>query len=160
MTWILFVIFIVVPVVEIAIIIQVGQLIGPVWTVVLLLTSAVVGSWLLRREGRRTWRAFREALAEQRVPTRQVADGALVIVGGALMIAPGFLTDAAGILCLLPPTRALLRRAVTGAVARRLLDPRPPTRRVRARRGPGRAYPPPQAQASRDHRVIEGEIDP
>lgn len=160
MAWILFVIFIVVPIVEIAIIIQVGQLIGPVWTVVLLLTSAVVGSWLLRREGRRTWRAFREALAEQPVPTRQVADGALVIVGGALMIAPGFLTDAAGILCLLPPTRTLLRRVVTGAVARRLLGPATPNRRVRARRGPGRPYPPTQTQASSDHQVIEGEIDP
>jgi len=124
MAWILFVILILVPIVEIAIIIQVGQLIGPVWTVVLLLASAVVGSWLLRREGRRTWQAFREALAEPRVvPTRQVADGALVLLGGALMITPGFLTDAVGILCLLPPTRTFLRRAVTGVAARRLLGP-------------------------------------
>ncbi|MDQ6874400.1 MAG: FxsA family protein [Actinomycetota bacterium] len=159
MAWILFVILIVVPIVEIAIIIQVGQLIGPLWTVALLIASAVVGSWLLRREGRRTWRAFREALAEPRVPTRQVADGALVLLGGALMITPGFLSDVVGILCLLPPTRTLLRRAVTGVVARRLLASGAASRRVRARRGPGRPYPPAGTDTSRDHRIIEGEID-
>jgi UPF0716 protein FxsA len=117
----LLLLFVVVPVVEIYVIIQVGQLIGVVPTIVLLVADAVLGTWLFRREARRTWSAFREALAAHRVPAKEVADGALVILGGAFLLTPGFVTDAIGLLCVLPPTRAVLRRALTEVVRRRLI---------------------------------------
>ena len=102
--------FIVVPIAELYVIIQVGEAIG-VWpTLLLLLLDAIVGSWLLKREGRAAWRRFNQALAEKRVPAAEVADGFLVILGGALLIAPGFITDIFGILFLIPPTRALARK--------------------------------------------------
>ena len=113
--------FVVVPIVEIWVIVQVGQAIGIVPTLLLLLADAVLGTWLFRREGRKAWEALREALNARRVPAKEVADGALVVVGGAFLLSPGFVTDAVGVLCLLPPTRAVLRRALTGFVGRRLL---------------------------------------
>lgn len=164
--WFLFAAFIVLPIAELAVILQVGNLIGPLWTVVLLFVSAIVGSWLLRREGRRTWQAFQQALNEQRVPTKEVADGTLVIVGAALMITPGFLSDIAGMLCLFPPSRAAIRRMVIGTLlhhffVRSGLAPEP--RRVRARRGPGRPtqhQQPAPAPKSGEPRIIEGEVEP
>jgi UPF0716 protein FxsA len=104
--------FIVVPIAELYVIIQVGEAIG-VWpTLLLLLLDAIVGSWLLKHEGRAAWRRFNKALAERRVPAAEVADGFLVILGGALLIAPGFITDIFGILFLIPPTRALARKVL------------------------------------------------
>ncbi len=157
---ILFAVFVLVPIAEIVIIIQIGRLIGPWWTAGLLLLSAIVGSWLLGREGRRTWQAFREAVAAGRVPTREVADGALVILGAALMITPGFLSDAVGVLCLLPPTRGLLRRLLTTIAGRRLVARVSGTQRVRARRGAGQRYEDPRAHSEADPRIIEGEVEP
>jgi UPF0716 protein FxsA len=111
---------VVVPIVEIYVLLQVGQLLGVLPTVVLLVVMSLLGAYLLRREGARTWRAFRTALASGRLPAAEVADGALVILGGALLLTPGFATDAFGLLCVLPPTRAVLRRLLTRQVARRL----------------------------------------
>src|SRR3954469_9592476 len=109
--------FIAVPLAELAVIIQVGQAIGVWWTIGLLLLDSILGSWLMRHQGRSAWRRFNAALQEGRVPTREVLDGALVIFGGALLLTPGFITDILGIVLLLPPTRALVR----GVVARRVL---------------------------------------
>jgi UPF0716 protein FxsA len=104
--------FIVVPIAELYVIIQVGELIG-VWpTLLLLLLDAIAGSWLLKHEGRSAWRRFNQALAERRIPGKEVADGVLVILGGALLIAPGFITDIFGALLLIPPTRAVARRVL------------------------------------------------
>jgi UPF0716 protein FxsA len=102
--------FIIVPIAELYVIIQVGGLIGVGPTLLLLLLDAVLGSWLLKHEGRAAWRRFNAALAEKRVPGKEVADGFLVILGGALLIAPGFITDIFGVLLLIPPTRAVARR--------------------------------------------------
>ena len=113
--------FVVVPIIEIWVIVQVGQAIGVLPTLALLLADAVLGTWLFRREGRKAWLALREAIEARRVPAKEVADGALVVLGGAFLLSPGFVTDAVGVLCLLPPTRALLRRALTGVVRARLL---------------------------------------
>lgn len=111
---------VVMPLVELYVLIQVGQVIGGLPTVLLLLAMSVLGSVLLKREGTRTWRAFRSATSRGRVPAREVADGSLVIFGGALLLTPGFVTDVVGLLCVLPGSRAVLRRALTAAVARRL----------------------------------------
>lgn len=110
---------VVVPLVEIYLLIQVGQVLGTLPTVALLLAMSVAGGVLLKQEGTRTFRAFRAALGQQRVPAREVADGALVIFGGALLLTPGFATDAVGLLCVLPPSRAVLRRVLIGLVAKR-----------------------------------------
>jgi UPF0716 protein FxsA len=108
--------FIVVPIAEIAVIIQVGQAIGVLWTVVLLVADSILGSVLMRSQGRAAWRRFNDTTRAGRVPAREVLDGALVIFGGALLLTPGFITDILGLLLLIPPTRALVR----GILARRL----------------------------------------
>jgi len=108
--------FIAVPIAELAVIIQVGQAIGIWWTIGLLIADSLLGSWLMRHQGRASWRRFNEAVAAGRVPTREVLDGALVIFGGALLLTPGFLTDILGLVLLVPPTRAIVR----AMLARRL----------------------------------------
>lgn len=113
--------FLVVPIVEIYVLIQVGQVIGPWWTILLLIADSILGSWLLRREGAKAWQALRIAINEGRMPAKELADGILVVLGGALMISPGFVTDAFGILCILPVTRPLGRRLLTRIVSRRLV---------------------------------------
>jgi UPF0716 protein FxsA len=118
--WLLFVAFLVVPIVEIYVLIQVGQVIGAWWTVVLLIADSVFGSWLLKREGVRAWRALQAALTEGRMPARELADAALIVFGGTLMITPGFVTDAFGLIAILPFTRPFARRLLTAYVSRRL----------------------------------------
>jgi len=110
-----------VPLLELYVIVQVGQAIGALWTIALLVLSSLIGTALLRSQGRSVWRRFRTALADGRPPARETIDGALVIMGGALMIAPGFITDAFGALLLLPPSRALARRAIVRHASSRLL---------------------------------------
>jgi UPF0716 protein FxsA len=122
---ILAVAFIVVPLAELAVILAVGDLLGLVPTLVLLLVVSVAGAWLAKREGLAAWRRFQLALTQGRVPTVEVADGAMILLAGALLLTPGFLTDVVGILLLLPPTRAMARR----------LAPRLAARRLRRRRG-------------------------
>src|SRR3954466_1644253 len=118
---ILVALFIVVPIVELYVIIQIGSLIG-VWpTIALLLADAGPGSLLLRHQGRGAWRRFNAALAERRFPGREVADGLLIAVGGTLLLTPGFVTDIFGAILLIPPTRAIVRRLMRGFVARRFL---------------------------------------
>jgi UPF0716 protein FxsA len=144
MPLVLLLLFVVIPIVEIYVIVQVGSAIGVLPTIVLLIADAVIGTWLFRREGRKAWEALQQAIAEHRVPTREVTDGALVVVGGALMLAPGFVTDAVGLLCVLPPSRAVLRRLVSIWVARRLLG--------------GGSVIPKDRTRRRSGDVIEGEV--
>lgn len=118
--WILLVAFVVVPLAEIYVLIQVGQVIGAWWTIVLLVLDSVIGTWLIRREGGRAWRALTEALGTGRMPASELADGALVLVGGTLMLSPGFVTDAVAVLLILPFTRPVFRRLLARFVARRL----------------------------------------
>ena len=116
-------IFIVVPIVELYVIIQVGGLIG-VWpTLALLFADAVLGSLLLRHQGRGAWRRFNQALAERRFPGREVADGLMIAIGGTLLLTPGFVTDLFGVLLLLPPTRAVVRRGIMRNALGRLFGP-------------------------------------
>jgi UPF0716 protein FxsA len=118
---ILLVLFIVVPIAELAVIIQVGQEIGLWWTIALLLADSVLGSVLMRSQGRAAWRRFNQAVEAGRPPAREALDGALIIVGGALLLTPGFLTDIGGLLLLLPPTRAVARRLLVRRFAKRMV---------------------------------------
>jgi UPF0716 protein FxsA len=127
MPLLLVLIFIVVPIAELALLIQVGSWIGVWWTVALLLADALLGSWLLRSQGRAAWRRFNLALAEGRVPHKEVVDGVLVIFGGVLLLTPGFITDIFGALFLFPPTRVLMRRLLVRRGALKLMGSFPGT---------------------------------
>jgi UPF0716 protein FxsA len=140
--------FIVVPLGELYVIIQVGQAIGALNTIGLLLLDSIVGSWLLRTQGRSVWLRFNQALAEGKPPAREVLDGGLVIFGGALLLSPGFITDGFGLILLLPPTRALVRRLLVRGFARRFFVAGP----LMGGFGPGR----PPGGSPPDDDVVDG----
>src|SRR3954462_7268901 len=155
MPLLLVLLFIVVPIVELFVIIQVGEAIGVLPTIALLIADSVLGSMLMRSQGRMAWWRFNAALAEGRIPHREVLDGVLVIFGGALLLTPGFVTDILGVVLLLPPTRALVR----GLVAPRLL----PRIVVGGLGGPGRPRGRPGRTGAPYDADVEGnatEIDP
>jgi UPF0716 protein FxsA len=130
--WVLVLVFVVLPILEIYILVRIGQVIGAWWTLLLLLADAVLGGVLVRREGSRAWRALREALQDRRMPARELADGALILVGGTLLLTPGFVTDLFGFFLVLPVTRPMARAGLTRVIVRRLgIDPR-----TRQRPGP------------------------
>lgn len=112
MPLLLLLVFIVVPLAELYVIIQVGQEIGALPTIAILVVDSVVGSMLWRSQGRAAWQRFNQAVAAGRPPAREVLDGVLIIFGGAFLITPGFITDVIGLLLLIPPTRAFVRRAI------------------------------------------------
>jgi len=116
-----FVLLVVVPIAEISVIVAVGKAIGGWQTFFLLLVESALGAWLVRREGSKTWQALRVALQTGRMPSRELTDAALVLVGGTLLLTPGFLTDIAGFFFVLPFTRPVARRLMERAVAARLL---------------------------------------
>ena len=103
--------FILVPLAELWIISTVAARIDLLPTLAILLAVSVVGAWVIKREGRAAWNRFRDALGT-RMPTVEVVDGALVLIGGTLLLTPGFLTDAVGLLLVLPPTRAVVNRMI------------------------------------------------
>ena len=132
--WLLVVAFVVMPLVEIYVLIQVGQVIGVWWTLLLLIADSIYGGWLIRHEGGRAWQALTNALNSGQMPAKELADAALILVGGTLMLSPGFVTDAMGIVLILPFTRPVARRVLTRVVSKRLVagfvdvrqGPRPP----------------------------------
>jgi len=115
---VLIVLFVLVPLAELYVIVQVGQVIGVVETIVLLLLVSILGAWLAKREGLGVFRRARQQLDAGRVPAAEIIDGILVLLAGALMLVPGFLTDIVAIFLLIPPVRAgaraLLRRRYLG----------------------------------------------
>lgn len=117
---ILALLFLVVPILEIYVLIQVGHVIGAGWTILLLIADAAFGAWLVRHEGRRAWAALQETLRSGRMPTRELADAALILVGGTLMISPGFVTDLFGFALILPFTRPAARGLLSAYLARRV----------------------------------------
>ena len=135
------------PIAEIALLIQLGHMIGLGWTLLLLLAEAVFGAWLLRHEGTRAWKALVDAFGSGRMPTGELADAALVLVGGIMFILPGLVTDVIGLFCILPITRPVARSLIAVLVSHRMATSgvTMPTRR-------------PGAGGSAD--VIEGEVVP
>jgi len=103
------------------VIIQVGEVIGAWWTILLLIADSLFGAWMVKREGGRAWRALRTALDERRMPARELADGMLILVGGAFILSPGFVLDAIGLLCILPLTRPIGRRVLSKVISRKLV---------------------------------------
>ena len=118
--WALALIFLVVPIAELYAIYLVGDAIGVLPTFLLLAADSLLGSLLLRSQGRSVWQRFNEALTEGRMPHREVLDGVLIIFGGAFLITPGFITDVVGLVLLIPPTRGVVRRFVVRRLGRRV----------------------------------------
>ncbi len=143
--------FIVVPIVELYVIIQVGEWIGVLPTLALLLADALLGSLLLRHQGRGAWRRFNAAIGEGRFPAREVADGLMIAIGGTLLLTPGFVTDIFGLIFLIPPTRAIVRRLSRAYFARRFvvvgLGGTPPT------------DDPPSSRRDYDYEATAEEVD-
>jgi UPF0716 protein FxsA len=132
-------VFVVLPIAEIYLLIQIGQVIGAWWTVLLLVADAVAGSYLVKHEGSRAWHALQAAIEQRRMPSTELADGALILVGGTLLLTPGFLSDVVGFFCVLPLTRPLARRVLARFITRRFLGGPggPSSARTRQRPGPG-----------------------
>jgi len=140
-------VFVGMPILEIYVLVQVGQVVGVWWTILLLIAASAAGTWLIRHEGRRAWRALREAIESGRMPAREIADGALIVLGGALMLAPGFVSDALGLLVIVPVTRPVFRRLLAGVVAARLIPG-----------GPGPNAPRPGPRGPGEGPVVRGEV--
>jgi UPF0716 protein FxsA len=119
MVGVLVLLFLVVPLVELYVIIQVGQAFGALNTIALLIIISAVGGWLVKREGMSVWRRFQTQVESGQVPGREIADGVMILFAGALLMSPGFLTDLLGISLLLPPVRAVVRTAVMRRAERR-----------------------------------------
>lgn len=144
---------VIVPTVEIAVIVAVGRVIGAWPTFLLLLVESLLGAWLVRREGARAWAGLRDALRSGQMPSRELADAALVLIGGTLLLTPGFVTDAVGFGFVLPLTRPVARRMLEVAVANRLLGAGSPWVGGGSWAGSGPRRPAPGAGD-----VIEGEV--
>ena len=139
--------FLLFPLIELAVLIQVGSAIGVLPTLFLVIATAVLGSVLLRVAGIATaWRA-REKLARGELPEQEVLEGLLIAVGGGLLLLPGFISDVFGVLCLIPFTRRLLGGKVRRRVAEQALRQRAFADDLQARSGPTRPN------------VIEGEFE-
>ncbi|MCD9625392.1 FxsA family protein [Rhabdothermincola salaria] len=109
MVGLLFVLFVVVPLVELYVIVAVASEIGALPTIALLLVISFAGAWLVRREGIGVLRRTQATLQSGDLPAREMVDGALLLAAGSMLVVPGFVTDALGLLLVVPPVRALLR---------------------------------------------------
>ena len=110
-----FILFLVVPVAEIYLLMEVGSLVGAPWTIFLVVLTAVLGAWLVRLQGIVTWQRFQTSLKRDGLPAMELIEGLCLLIAGALLLTPGFFTDAVGFACLTPP----LRRAVIRHLLRR-----------------------------------------
>ncbi|BEH11192.1 MULTISPECIES: FxsA family protein [Geobacter] len=106
----LFLIFSIVPIIELYLLIRVGKLIGALPTVALLLLISLAGAWLVRSQGFVILRRIQEELAMGRLPAAGLLDGALVLLGGLLLLTPGFFSDVIGLFFIIPPTRAVIKQ--------------------------------------------------
>ncbi len=140
---IMFLIFLIIPFLEIYLLLKMGGLIGVFPTVLLVVFTAVLGAWMLRQQGFETWQRFQQGMAKGKVPAVEMLEGPVLLVGGAFLLTPGFFTDIVGFVCLIPFTR---RKLVTYLIERQLV--------VMAGGGPFQ----PQGQTRpKDDNVIEGE---
>jgi UPF0716 protein FxsA len=108
----IFLVLLIVPIIEIYLLIEIGGLIGFFPTLFLIIFTAVLGTWLLRQQGFATWQRFQEALAKGEVPTYEMIEGPILLIGGVLLIAPGFFTDMLGFACLIPQLRRTIAQYV------------------------------------------------
>lgn len=120
MLLVLVLLFIVAPIVELYVIIQVAEVIGGWETIGLLLVESFLGAWLMKRQGLGVMRRVQAQLERSQLPAKELVDGFLILLAGALMLAPGFITDIIGFILLIPPTRALVRAVIIRRFTHRL----------------------------------------
>lgn len=165
---ILMALFLAIPIIEIFLLIQVGGYIGVLPTIALVVLTAVIGAYLLKSQGTQTYMRFNQSLSEGRVPANEILEGVALLIGGALLLTPGFFTDSIGFFCLLPITR---RPVVTFIVNRFNPIPGPfPGSTSGPASGPmsgidmgGFGAPPPDSKSgnkpgNKPGNVIEGEV--
>lgn len=116
----LLILLLIVPIAELWVIVQVADQIGIWFTLLLLFAVSIAGAWLLKQQGLATWDRMQAALRRHEMPTKEVTDGALILLGGALLLTPGFLTDAVGLLLLIPVTRSAVKSVFRSMLARRV----------------------------------------
>jgi len=138
---IVFLFFLVVPFVEIYLLLQIGGIVGVLPTVLLVVFTAVLGAWLLRQQGFATWQRFQTSLSQGAIPAYEMIEGPILLVGGALLLTPGFFTDAIGFACLIPQTRRKLAQYI---IEKQLINVQT-----------GSPFQKPQAS---DENIIEGEF--
>lgn len=158
--------FILVSIAEVWLLAAVGARIGVYWTLAILIGEALIGAWLMRREGRKAWAALVKAYGTGKMPTGQLADAALILVGGVMLILPGFFTDIIGLICLLPYTRPFARRTIGFLIARQAAKSGLDIGVAKARFAPGTVIrgetvedPAPATKPEPDQPVIRGEIE-
>jgi UPF0716 protein FxsA len=163
--WLVVAVAVALPIAEVMVLLATGRLIGAWPTLGLMIATSLLGAWLAQREGRRAWSAMRRAFAENRMPTGELADAVLIMVGGLFLMLPGFISDVIGLICLLPFTRPLGRRVlswlVERAATRRGINLTTLGNQARIIQDPstvirGETVPDPQA---RQDRVIRGEVE-
>lgn len=160
-------IFVLVPIIELAVIIEVGERVGVLSTLVLLVAVSILGAILAKREGLGVWHRLKRTVEEGRMPSDELADGFMVLFGAALLLTPGFLTDGLGFLLLIPLTRGplkqMLKRAMGAYVARRVeigVEQMGARGTPRARRvDVVRVDSAESGGSPRDHEIGEGEDD-
>ncbi len=166
--WLVVALVIALPIAEVAVLVATGRLIGGWPTVGLMLATSLLGAWLTQREGRRTWTALRRAFAENRMPTGELADGVLIMIGGLFLLLPGFISDVIGLICLLPFTRPvgrwLLTWLVTRAATNRGINIDDLRNQARIIQDPssvihGETVPDEPEQPPQDDVVIRGEVE-
>ncbi|MGZ4967924.1 MAG: FxsA family protein [Methylobacter sp.] len=108
----LFLVVLIIPFVEIYLLIQVGGIIGAFPTILLVVFTAVLGAWLLKQQGLATFQRFQESLAQGVIPAYEMIEGPIILVGGALLLTPGFITDIIGFACLIPQLRRKIAQFV------------------------------------------------
>jgi len=109
---IIFLFFLIVPFVEIYLLLQIGGIIGVFPTIFMVVFTAVLGAWLLRKQGLSTWQRFQDSLKQGVIPAYEMIEGPILLVGGALLLTPGFFTDALGFACLIPQLRRKMAQYV------------------------------------------------
>ncbi|WP_082233611.1 FxsA family protein [Halobacillus massiliensis] len=114
----LFLLILIVPAIEIGILLWAGSQIGPLWVVLIIISTGVIGAWLAKQQGIETIRKIQEATARGEVPGEALLDGACVLVGGVVLLAPGFVTDTVGFLLLIPSTRRPLKEGIRKLITR------------------------------------------
>ncbi len=162
--------FDVIPIVELTLLGQVQELLGWPTTLLILVLDSVVGAYLVRMQGARAWRRFTESLAQATLPAEEVVDGALIVFGGALLLTPGFFTDAVGLACVLTPTRKLLNKGIrsrfavmAGPMGSAFMVGGFPGRRSGGSADPGpadRPPPPPRSPGAIDVEVLDVQRNP
>lgn len=115
---VLMLLFIVIPAIELGLLIEIGSAIGALPTIGLIILTGIVGAALAKRQGLSTLRSIQTATSQGQMPVDQLVDGGLILVAGALLVTPGVLTDVFGFACLIPGTRALIKRQMKAALRR------------------------------------------